>query len=84
MYLKIDIEKILETLITDFNVEEKDIVVASDCHVGYFTISKIYLFLGTFNSTLVRKLFSILDETATFIGSIEVYNLLKSFITQDL
>ena len=34
MSIKIDIEKILEKLMTDFNVEEKDIAVAIDCCPG--------------------------------------------------
>ena len=34
MSIKIDIEKIREKLMTDFNVEEKDIAVASDCRPG--------------------------------------------------
>ena len=34
MSIQIDIEKMLEKLITDFNVEEKDIAVASDCRPG--------------------------------------------------
>ena len=40
MSIKIDIEKILEKLMTDFNVQKKkDIAIASDCRIGKTSFS---------------------------------------------
>ena len=40
------------------------------------------MFQSRFNPALKGKLFAILDETATLIGSLEVNNQLTSFATQ--